>query len=644
MRTNTATRSFEELAQRIYRLNAWFFRGRYQLLASFLGLRAEGDERSPRGTLFIEIDGLGHGNLQEAMRRGYMPFTKQLLERGGYRLHRWRCGLAADTPPIQSGLMFGTAEGVVGFYWWDRKTQRRVIGANPNHMRRVQAEIQERSGREGLLAGGSSYSNIMSGGARYSVLTIAGGNQHWFTPGQALLRAVAILYFNPGKVIRFFFDCAWELLQEMEDRVFVNAMDRPRVMEGAFPIVRLLLNVLAREIVTAGTRIDMLRGVNVIYSCYIGYDVVAHHSGPLSRNSLRVLKGIDSSIRKLFLTLPWTERRYDVALLSDHGMTPCQAVEDAFDSDFSDWVERWWREEAQATPVYRARRRRVRRWLYRPSKSRPQHWLGRLAGEVASRSSGWARTWGRIGAWTVELGSAGAIKLGERFFEEEQDSDAPRVTVINCGPLSQIWVKEVDRRLDLGEVEALCPGFLDALVVHPAVELVVGRQDGHIVARSRSGKAILQMQAEPVNGLGARSPLLHIEGDNPFAAFEEPDVAARQVAEYAGMDGCGDVICMATLFVPQTLREATPGAVGKVHTYTFEKQLGTHAAIGGDQGYPFIILPSWVRFDPAPVISASQMYPVLKRMVRRNRPTVADQDGRAMSQPSMKDTASIGNV
>lgn len=644
MRTIIARPAFEELAQRIYRLNAWLFRGRYQLLASLLGLNAEGDQRSPRGTLLIEIDGLGFGNLQEAIQRGYMPFTKQLLDRGGYQLYRWRCGLAADTPPIQSGLMFGTSEGVVGFYWWDRKTQRRVIGANPNHMRRVQAEIQERSGTEGLLAGGSSYSNIMSGGARYSVLTIAGGNQHWFTPGQALLRAVAIVYFNPGKVIRFFLDCAWELIQEMEDRVFVNAMDRPRVLEGAFPVVRLLLNVLAREIVTAGTRIDMLRGVNVIYSCYIGYDVVAHHSGPLSRNSLRVLKGIDGSIRKLFLTLPWTERRYNVALLSDHGMTSCQSVEDAFDSDFSDWVERWWRQEAQTTPVYRARRRRVRQWLYRPSKSRPQHWFGRLAGEVASRSSGWARTWGRIGAWTVELGSAGAIKLGERFFEEEQGSDAPRVAVINCGPLSQIWVREVDKRLQLDEVEALCPGFLDALVQHPAVELVIGTQDGRIIVRSRRGRAVLEMRTGPRDGADTSSPVVHLEGANPFEAFEEPEIAARQVADFAGMNGCGDVICMATLFIPQTLREATPGAVGKVHTYTFEKQLGTHAALGGDQGYPFIILPSWMKFDPAPVISASQMHPMLKRLVRRIQTSSVDRDGRAIVQSSTKDTDSIGNV
>ena len=617
-----------QLSQRIYQFQNWFFRGRYLLLARLLGLRPIGDAESPDATLFIEIDGLSHATLQRAVQLGYMPFTRRLLGRGGYRLHRWRCGVAADTPPIQSGLMYGTSEGVVGFYWWDRKTQRRVVGANPYHMRGVQAQLAERAraaGNSGLLEGGSSYSNIMSGGAEFSVLTIAGGgisgaSRHWFTPGQGLMRSLSILLLNPGKVARFLFDSAWELTQEMEDRVFVNATDRPRILEGAFPIVRILLNVLAREIITAGTRTDMLRGVPVIYTCYIGYDVLAHHSGPLSRNALRVLRGIDGAIRKLYMTRAWTERRYRLCLLSDHGMTPCQPVEEAFETPFDTWVGDWWRHGAQATPAYRGHRRRVRRWLRRRMRSDGGSWMGHLAGQVLRRNSGWLRTWGRIGAWTLELGSAGAIKLGEQFLEEDVSSAVtPRAAVINCGPLSQIWVKEVDRRLDLREIEEICPGFLDALVQHPAVAVVVGREDEKIVARSARGVAYLHLLPNGPDDLKGdlRSAVEHIEGENPFDGFEEPDVAAAQVAGFASMDACGDVICLAALFTPQSLHDATPGAAGRTHVYAFESQLGTHASIGGDQSYPFVIFPSWFPFDGQPIISATQMYPVLKSFLQR---------------------------
>ena len=77
----------------------------------------------------VLVDGLGFGHLQKAMQRGYLPNLRRLIDRGEYRVYRWRCGLAADTPPIQSGLMYGRRDGIVGFYWWDRAEQRRIAAA-----------------------------------------------------------------------------------------------------------------------------------------------------------------------------------------------------------------------------------------------------------------------------------------------------------------------------------------------------------------------------------------------------------------------------------------------------------------------------------------------------------------------------------
>jgi hypothetical protein len=117
------------------------------------------------------------------------------------------------------------------------------------------------------------------------------------------------------------------------------------------------------------------------------------------------------------------------------------------------------------------------------------------------------------------------------------------------------------------------------------------------------------------------SVVLRVDGESPFAAFEEPEIAAAQVAAFASMDACGDVICLAALFRPQSLRDATPGAAGRTHVYAFENQLGTHASIGGDQSYPFVILPSWFPFDGGRIISATQMYPVLKSFHQRPIPS-----------------------
>jgi hypothetical protein len=81
------------------------------------------------------------------------------------------------------------------------------------------------------------------------------------------------------------------------------------------------------------------------------------------------------------------------------------------------------------------------------------------------------------------------------------------------------------------------------------------------------------------------------------------------------MDACGDIICLAALFKPETLHDTAPGAAGRTHVYTFENQLGTHASIGGDQSYPFIVLPAHVPFDGDRIVTASQMYPVLRAIV-----------------------------
>jgi hypothetical protein len=122
------------------------------------------------------------------------------------------------------------------------------------------------------------------------------------------------------------------------------------------------------------------------------------------------------------------------------------------------------------------------------------------------------------------------------------------------------------------------------------------------------------------DGPSPASVVVRVEGEDPFAVFEEPNVAAAQVAAFASMDACGDVICLAALFRPMTLRDATPGAAGRRHIYSFENQLGTHASLGGDQAYPFLLLPAHIPFDGSHIVTASQLYPVLRAIVDRQEP------------------------
>ena len=63
-----ARQLLDTASARALRLGTQFFRWRYQLLARAFGLRHEGGAASPRGTLFVEIDGIGYGHMFAAMR------------------------------------------------------------------------------------------------------------------------------------------------------------------------------------------------------------------------------------------------------------------------------------------------------------------------------------------------------------------------------------------------------------------------------------------------------------------------------------------------------------------------------------------------------------------------------------------------
>ena len=77
------------------------------------------------------------------------------------------------------------------------------------------------------------------------------------------------------------------------------------------------------------------------------------------------------------------------------------------------------------------------------------------------------------------------------------------------------------------------------------------------------------------------------------------------------MNATGDVICFGASLVPASPRDSVPGSLRQAHFWSFERQLGTHATLSGDQAYPFLITPSDVEVNVSNVIEASQLHGVL---------------------------------
>src|SRR5262249_56298286 len=114
-----------------------------------------------------------------------------------------------------------------------------------------------------------------------------------------------------------------EWLREEYERSVGELARRRTHSEGIFPLVRILSNVVVRELQTMAILLDVYLGVPIIYSTFMQYDELGHHFGPSSFQALRDLRRTDARIREIRRMIRNAGGRdYDLVILSDHGMTP----------------------------------------------------------------------------------------------------------------------------------------------------------------------------------------------------------------------------------------------------------------------------------------------------------------------------------
>ncbi|WP_218280091.1 hypothetical protein [Verrucomicrobium spinosum] len=168
------------------RIESFFHRLRRRVSRSewairHLGLRASEDTGEEPGLLLIQIDGLARHQLEAALKKGRMPFLKRLVDRSEYHLTTFYSGLPSTTPAVQAELYYGVHAGVPAFSFRDRSTGETGMMFCSEWAKKFEAEFQARA--EGLLKGGSSWSNIYSGGADWRRATSARRAMVWGTCG-----------------------------------------------------------------------------------------------------------------------------------------------------------------------------------------------------------------------------------------------------------------------------------------------------------------------------------------------------------------------------------------------------------------------------------------------------------------------------
>lgn len=307
-----AVESFLRRARRRISRSEWAIR--------HLGLTpSEGTAEEP-GLLMIQIDGLARTHLEKAIGQGRMPFLRRLLRRNGYEMRSFYPGLPTTTPAVQAELFYGVRGAVPAFAFLDRERQDLSIMFAPGSAKEREAECAQQA--EGLLEGGSSWSNIYTGGA--------GQHESHFCIASNGLADM----WRTGKIRNIFLFCILQLPAALRIAgllmVEFGAALRAAIIgirhgrrpgpEFAMVFSRVFIGTGLRELIRIGGRIDVTRGLPIVHVNFVGYDEHAHRRGPGSHFALRSLRGIDRAIKGLWREAHKSTRRdYSVWIYSDHG-------------------------------------------------------------------------------------------------------------------------------------------------------------------------------------------------------------------------------------------------------------------------------------------------------------------------------------
>ncbi len=519
---------------------------KYTFLGSFLpGPPPEGTQK---GFVIIQIDGLAYTALLKAMKWGYTPTIRKLTRGMGYRLVPYYCPMPSNTPYVQAGLMYGNNEDVLGFRWVEKDKGLRVTFKDAASAALIEERVSR--GRTGILVKGSSYLNLFSGDAERSVFTLstfaAGNILKKKRLGQLDIFILFVIYItNLLRTAAYIFI---DSFLEFYEWFLSLLLRRKRRGEGIFPLIRLINNVIFREIETAGAMTDIIRGVPTVYVTFNGYDEMAHHRGPEFPGAFRVLRGIDRKIKKILRAADaCRKRRYDVYVFSDHGQTPSTPFSYRYGETLAELIQRVTPEELEITE-FNSPQEVV---LY-------EGW--KYMKELAFLTINMPRVFYNL----FERIRAGLLKDRPQVLPFVWREEREQVFVNDSCSLSHIYFNFDKGKIPIAEIERRYPDLVRSLLEHPGIGTVIGR-DG-------DGKGVILKWDE---NLGERDRELFL------------DLAERRYS--------GDIIVQ--------------GAFDGREIINFEEQLSAHGGTGGDQNRPFFLLPPGCRLDISSIRDPRELYP-----------------------------------
>jgi len=516
------------------------------------------------GLLIVEIDGLAYVHLQEARAKQRMPALESLLRDGDNSLTAWDCGIPSQTSSSQAGIMYGNNFDIPAFRWFERERGRLVVSGNAKDAKEIEERVSQ---GHGLLTGGSSVNNLLSGDAQRVALTLSEIGRKGMERG-TMSGEVLKFFFDPYCLTRALILVSWEMLVQVVQSIWATVR-KGRGFQGHgtfYPLQRALSTVLLRDLSTFLVVRDLMRGSPAIYVSYVGYDVIAHHHGPQETIAFGVLSAIDRQIGRLIeVARRRAPRPYHVVLLSDHGQSPGQSFLAKHGVTLTSLVQGLI-SGPQVGEVRTVHPRYLEALLREMERSEEMPTLGRARRRALRR---------------------GRLYLEKRLEQEipgMADLPESRVEVCCSGNLAHIYLPGKSAPFFLEEINELYPDLIPGLLNHPGI--------GFLMVRS-AGKGLLVLGLAGLRKLESGE----VDGEDPLLALPKPMTAADQLHRLGKFPHAGDIVVNSTFHG------------GRVTS--FEEQVGSHGGMGGPQNYPFLILPKSTTVPCPQIFSSEQLYPIL---------------------------------
>ncbi len=504
------------------------------------------------GTVFIQLDGVGHDVLRGAVAKGLMPTVGRWLGEEGAATHRltpWRTDWSSQTGASQLGILHGSNHDVPAFRWYEKDTGEVMVSNRPASAVELQRRAVRRAGDGGLLTvDGASRGNLFSGGAEQLALVLSMAARR---DKKNRSRAGYFAYFSdPANAVRTALSFVAEVFREIGESTRARVeRRRPRVGRGGlYPFIRAFATVVERDVVVAAVIGDMLAGRSAVYADLVAYDEVAHHSGPTGPDVEKVLRRLDRSLALLAQVAEHAPRAYRIVLLSDHGQSPGETFRARYGLTLADLVR-----AGCGLPV--------------PRRARRTH----------------------SGAEARAAVRAALRRPVEEGAGEHRPAHHAEPIVLASGNLGLVSFPDVGHRMTREEIDRRHPALLSTLANHPGV--------GFLLVRSAERGPLV---------LGARGAEVYLDEEpadlGPLADFGPG--AADAVRRTDGFPHAADIMV-------NSWYDPLEGEV-----LAFEEQIGSHGGLGGAQGRPFLLSPlvlSAPVVDGQELVGAEAVHRVLRR-------------------------------